>query len=269
MDIKQFLAKKFNNESGLTLIETLIATAIGVLVLATSYKIFTAQQDALKLTSQKNLIRSNGRLAVETIARELRQVGFSLPPSIKIISINEKSFEYRAGSDLQTSIPYDASKPLAANIGDTTLNVVNAEGFANLLNICIYDAVNEVFELSSVDGTPDVDGEPNSLPLIEPLKNDYKFGVNSKFISVAHYNTVTIEQNGTNINKITNGDSSLLLSNVAPANGLSFEYFDEFGNPVSDISNVFKVAVTIRLVDPDNISASIEFKTDVTLRNVV
>jgi Flp pilus assembly pilin Flp len=266
--MKQSLLRRFNNQSGLTLIETLIATAIGVLVLATSYKLFTAQDDALTLANKNNVIRSDGRLAVETLAKELRQVGFSLPPDIKIISIDENSFEYRVGSDLQTTIPYDPSNPLAANIGDTTLNVVSADGFSDLFNICIYDPVNELFELSSIDGTPNVDSEPNYLPLNEPLTNDYKFGVNSKFIRVAHYNNVIIEQDGININKVVNGDSSIFLRNVVPANGLGFEYFDESGNPVNDISKVSKVAVTIRLEDPDNTSASIEFKTDVALRNV-
>ena len=265
----QSLAKKFKNQSGLTLVETLIATAIGVLVLATSFKLFTAQQDALTSTNEKTSIRADGRLAVETLARELRQVGFTLPSSIKIISIGDNSFEYRAGSDLQTTIPYDPSSSSAANSGDTTLNVVSADGFSDLLNICIYDPANEVFELTSIDGSPDVDSVPNTLPLIEPLKNDYKFGVNSKFIRVAQYNTVTIEKDGTNISKVINGESRVLISNVDSTNGLTFDYFDESGNPTSDILNVFKVAVTIRLVDPDNTSASIKFKTDVTLRNVV
>ena len=86
--MKQFILKKISNNSGLTLIETLMATAIGVLVLAAGYKIFTAQQDTLISMNQKNVIRADGRLAVETLARELRQVGFALPPSIKIISLD-------------------------------------------------------------------------------------------------------------------------------------------------------------------------------------
>lgn len=261
-------AMKFKNQSGLTLIETLIATAIGALVLAVSFKVFIAQQDSLTSSNQKTSIRSDGRLAVETLARQLRRVGFALPPSIKIISIGSSSFEYRAASDLQTTIPYDPSAVSAANIGDTNLNVVSAEGFADLLNICIYDSVNEVFELTSIDGVPDVDSEPNALPLAEPLKNNYKFGVNSKFIRVAQYNRFTIEQDGTNISLVIDGESSVLVSNVDPANGLSFEYFDDSGNPTNDALNVFKVAVTIRLIDPDNTSASIEFKTDVSLRNI-
>ena len=105
-------------------------------------------------------------------------------------------------------------------------------------HICIYDPVNELFELSSIDGTPNVDSEPNYLPLNEPLTNDYKFGVNSKFIRVAHYNNVVIEQDGININKVVNGDSTIFLRNVVPANGLGFEYFDESGHPVSEISKV-------------------------------
>ena len=265
----QSLAMKLKNQSGLTLIETLIATAIGVLVLATSFKLFTAQQDALISANEKTSIRSDGRLAVETLARQLRRVGFALPPSIKIISISSSSFKYRAANDLQTTIPYDPSISSAANIGDTNLNVVSAAGFADLLNIFIYDPANEVFELTFIDGVPDVDSEPNSLPLAEPLKNNYKFGVNSKFIRVAQYNTFTIEQDGTNISLVIDGENSVLVSNVDPVNGLSFEYFDDSGNSTNDILNVFKVAVTIRLLDPDNARASIEFKTDVNLRNIL
>ena len=93
--------------------------------------------------------------------------------------------------------------------------------------------------------------------------------MNSKFIRVAQYNRFTIEQDGKNISLVIDGENSVLVSNVDPANGLSFEYFDDSGNPTNDILNISKVAVTIRLKDPDNTSASIEFKTDVTLRNIV
>jgi hypothetical protein len=265
----QSLDKKLENQSGLTFLETLIATAISVFLLAASFKLFTTQQDSFTSANEKTLIRSFGRLAVESLAKELRQVGFKLPSSIKIISIGDSSFEYRVASDLQTTIPYDPSSLSAANIDDTNLNVVNADGFTDLLDICIYDSANELFELTSIDGTPDIDSEPNTLPLAKPLKNDYRFGVNSKFIRVAQYNTVTIEQDGTNINKIINGESSILIRNIDSTNGLTFEYFDDSGNLTNDTLNVFKVAVTIRLVDPENTRASIKFKTDVTLRNVI
>ena len=67
----QSLAKKFKNQSGLTLIETLIATAIGVLVLATSFKLFTAQQDALTSTNEKTSIRADGVCRQTNVVSEL------------------------------------------------------------------------------------------------------------------------------------------------------------------------------------------------------
>ena len=39
-------------------------------------------------------------------------------------------------------------------------------------------------------------------------------------------------------------------------------------NSTSDVSGVHKIAVSISMIDPDNDRASIDFKTDVTLRNI-
>ena len=261
--------KNLNNQSGVTLTETLMATAIGVVIIAATFTIFNAQQDSLTSANEELLIHSKGRLAAESLAKDIRLVGFGLPPGAQILSISENSITYRAAlSDLQTSIPPGPSGSFAANSGDNNLNVVSANGFADLYNIVIYDPATGDYELASIDGVPDIESDPNSLPLSEPLQNDYKFGLNSMFIKVSQYNTVTIELSGTDINKNVDGGTSVLISDVDSSKGLVLEYFDVNENSTSDVSAVHKIAVSISMIDPDNDRASIDFKTDITLRNI-
>ena len=117
--------KNLNNQSGVTLTETLMATAVGVVIIATTFTIFNAQQDSLTSANEELLIHSKGRLAAESLAKDIRLVGFGLPPGAQILSISENSITYRAAlSDLQTSIPNasDWKTSLDARLGETAFH---------------------------------------------------------------------------------------------------------------------------------------------------
>ena len=71
---------KRNNEQGLTLIELLIAMAMSVVVLGTTIFTYTKQEKVLRTESDKTYLRGLGRLAMEELAREIRQAGYGFPP---------------------------------------------------------------------------------------------------------------------------------------------------------------------------------------------
>lgn len=262
-------SKKLRNSRGITLTEILVGVVIGTILLAAGYKTFIAQQEAFEGSGEEALIRSKGRLAVKLLAQELRRVGFGIPPDAQIISIAGDSITYRAAlNDLQTTIPPGSAGDSAASSGDTSLNVVSADGFSDLDNILIYDPATGDYEFNSIDGDPVTSGAPHTIPLSDPLEKDFTFGVNAQFFRVNQYNSVTIALSGTNIEKTTDGSTQVFVDNVASSNGLELEYFDVSGNTTSTISDIHKISVTLNLIDPDNTRASIQFKTDVSLRNV-
>jgi hypothetical protein len=146
--------------------------------------------------------------------------------------------------------------------------VVSADGFIDLDNILIYDPATGDYEFSSIEGDPDAEGSPNTIPLIDPLAKDFTFGVNAKFFRVNRYNRITIALSGTNIEKTVDGATLVFVDDVSSSEGLVLEYFDVSGNATSTLSEIHKISITLNLVDPDNTRANIQFKTDVSLRNI-
>ena len=260
--------KTLRNSQGMTLAEVLVGIIIGTILLAAGYKSFIAQQEALEGAGDEALIRSKGRLAAKLLAKELRLIGFGVPPNAQIISINSSSITYRAAlTDLQTSIPPGEPGDNGVSAGDTSLNVVSADGFADLNNIVIYDPSTGEYEFDYIDGDP-VEGDPDTLPLGDALTKDFTFGVNSKFFRINQYNQITVALSGTSIEKTVDGSTQVFVDDVDASTGLVLEYFDADGNTTDTLSNIQKISVTINLIDPDNDRASIQFKTDVTLRNI-
>jgi prepilin-type N-terminal cleavage/methylation domain-containing protein len=260
--------EKLRNSRGLSLTEMLVGIIVGAIVIAAGYKAFVTQQDALEGSGDEALIRSKGRLTVKLLSKELRLVGFGIPADAQIVSIGSNTITYRAATDLQTIIPPGESGSIAAASADTSLNVVSAEGFADLNNIIIFDPSSEDFEFNSIDGDPDTASDPNTLPLDDPLTNTYTFGVNSKSFRVNQYNNIIFALSGTSIEKTVDGNTEIFVDDVDSSEGLVFEYFDVSGNSTSTISEIHKIAVTLNFIDPDNDRATIQFKTDVSLRNI-
>jgi prepilin-type N-terminal cleavage/methylation domain-containing protein len=257
------------NSRGITLVEVLVGVIIGSILLAAGYKSFIAQQTALEGAGDEALIRSKGRLAVKLLAKELRRIGYGVPPNSQIVSINSSSITYRAAlSDLQTTIPPGEPGTNGASSGDTSVNVVSADGFADLNNIVIYDPSTGEYEFNYIEGDPVTVGSPQTLPLGDPLTKDFTFGTNSKYLRVNPYNQITISLSGTNIEKIVDGSTQVYVDNVAASTGLVLEYFDANGNATNIISDIQKISVTLNMIDPDNERAFIQFKTDVSLRNI-
>ena len=58
------------------------------------------------------------------------------------------------------------------------------------------------------------------------------------------------------------GTATTVVSDVVASTGLSLNYYG-----VAAPSGVIRVGITLHMIDPDNSETSIEFKTDVDLRN--
>jgi type IV pilus assembly protein PilW len=66
-------------QSGLSLIELMIALLLGTLLVAGAVKIFTSNTQAFRLQDQVSSTQENGRLALEIMLHDLRRAGYGAP----------------------------------------------------------------------------------------------------------------------------------------------------------------------------------------------
>lgn len=91
--IKIFLYRR----RGFSLIELLIAMAVGLIVVSAAYQFFISQNKAYKIQEQMAEMQQSVRAAMETMVRELRMTGFdtaNTPKIAGIVSANASSIHF-------------------------------------------------------------------------------------------------------------------------------------------------------------------------------
>ena len=260
--------------------ELTVAGAIGLIALGGAVMVFTGQNDLLKDENDSTKVRAKGRQAIKILAKEVRMAGYGLPPAsvtgeefVQDIDANTISFRTSKatnGTDAHTF----ATAAILANATD--ISVDNPAGFNNSDKIMVYQTgyyKAKECEVTGVSGS-DIDITNCRVPPDTTTTSDFgalafNFAVNANLIVVSRYNTWNITLAGDRIIKtIDGGNATILIDELAPApSGLDFDYsgFNFVGAGVATNS---KIGITLNLLDPDNFDASIEFKTDVTLRNL-
>ncbi len=259
MQIKNPLKTFVKDSRGYTLIEVLIAAAIGVIVLGAVVSIFVQEDKVIQKESEETNIRAKGRHLIKVLAKEIRMAGFGLPPNLGVTDISTaNSVTFRANlNDVRTSTPPGGVGTNAVVLGDTSITVVDGSGFSNGDNIVIYDPNFRDYELNSVSGSPTA----TSIPLGTAVASTYTYATNSRLVTVNKYNTVIIYQDGTAVKKSIDGTVSTIISDSS-ISALTFTYDS------ATAAGVDKIGITLTMVDPDDAADGvIEFNTDVSLRN--
>jgi len=262
MKMKTNFFKYLKNDRGLGIVEVLIASAISIVILAATTILFTRNQDILDDQTDNARVQAKGRLAIDRIEEELRMAGFGMPPNQGITNIgvaNSISFQSNLNDIRTTTPPCNPACPGAiANAGETTLTVVNTNGFAagDLIVIRNPNSTNET-EINTVTGIAG-----NVLSLGTPLAKTYFYGITTSLVTVNKYNNVTLALAGTTITRTVDGATTTMINDVNPANGLVFNYFG-----AATAANVIRLGFTVNLLDPLNANATVQFATEVSLRN--
>lgn len=74
--IRAELDRPVHRQAGVTLIELLVATAVGILLLAGVIQIFAGNSQTNRFNDSLARIQENGRFAIEELTREIRMAGF-------------------------------------------------------------------------------------------------------------------------------------------------------------------------------------------------
>ena len=136
---------EIKTKKGITLIELLVALAIGGIIIAGIYRVFIAQSRAYVVQDQVVEVQQNIRSAMEILLRDLRIAGFDgdntpLTPSITPGANNITIFYEHNGAVRQTTYLVDGTSRLMRNQvppeippseagGDPILTNVNALNF--------------------------------------------------------------------------------------------------------------------------------------------
>jgi len=248
-------------QDGVTLAELLVGMTISSVLLIAVFKIFTQQQTAFENLNDSTLIRAKGRLAIKLLTKEIRMAGHGMPKNAGIVDFKTNSITFQVGGTSTTTPPGSAATKVIAG-GAKSLNVVSATGFADGNNLVINDPAIGTTEFVEIDGDPDTASDPNTLPLDEAVVQDFVYGVNSKLVTVTSYSTIKIFLKNSNVVKTVDGQEVTVIQDVSSGDGLSFDF-----NGAAETSAIEKVGITLKLKDPDNTQATINFKSDITFRN--
>lgn len=246
--------RTLKNQSGMSLVELLVAVAVGSLVLGVGVIAFTKQQTLFKNQADSSTIRALGRFAIQELTRDLRMAGYGLPANKAITAISSTSITYRSNTDNLV-----ATTPSSINSGSSNITVVSATGFAAGQNVAIFypfsNTTSDLKAISSVSG--------NIITLTSGTANAY-----SKFPNMVvgyHAIAYTYDSANTKITKTLDGASSDLIANVT---GLALVYKDKTGTVTATLANIRRIDITLTLQDPDNPNATSTFNTQVNLRNM-
>jgi hypothetical protein len=275
-----FFRKILNNQSGFSIVELTVAGAIGIIALGGAIIVFTGQSDLLKDENDGTKVRAKGRQAIKILAKEIRMAGYGLPPAyvtgeefVEDAGANKITFKTSKALDGTDATTFTTAAILA---NATSLSVDSVSGFNSGDNIMIYQTGYFRAKECQVTGTSSATISISTCRVPPDTTTSADFGslafdyaVNANLITVSRYNTWEIELIGDRIVKtIDNGNAIILINNLAPApSGLDFDY-SGFNFVGAGVANNSKVGITLNLLDPENLDASIEFKTDVTLRNL-
>ena len=255
--------KKIKNQHGLGMIELLVSMVIMIIVLGGTIMIFTEQQSLIEDENDTAKVRAKGRHAIKLVAREVRMAGYGLPPGLGVTSTPTNSVNFRFNMDNARAF-IDPSSNIAN--GATNLTVTNAgdaSDFSGGDNVVIYNPNGRNY-----DDLPQVSTASGSVITVSPgVGSSFNFGTFSNITTINKFNNYTIQVNGTNIERITDGGTPVILVNDIAPNGLTFEYFDFAGATTTSTTQVQSIGITLNMLDPKNPDAVMEFKTDVQIRN--
>jgi Tfp pilus assembly protein PilW len=257
-----FFRKFLNNQCGISIIELTVAGAIGLIALGGAVMVFTGQNDLLKDENDSTKVRAKGRQAIKILAKEIRMAGFGLPPGGAMTDIGTaNTISFRTNKDINGRI---AQTHVSGTTGLTSslsaLPVWDGTDFQSGDSIVVY----QTGYFRSVDTSTSGAGSSNSIPISGTFGSDFNFALNANLITINKFNDWVITLSGDEITKTIDGaNTTILIDDLVPASsGMEFAFV---GIPEATTS---KIGITLNLLDPNNLDASIEFKTDVTLRNL-
>lgn len=250
--------KVLRENSGLTLIELMVAMIICTVLVAGAYRIFVFQQKTYTIEENAVDMQQNARLAIGQMTREIRMSGFGgvarlLPIQFGTLAINNiinpdtpvpgALTIVEAGNDAAT-LTSAAGRPdsqiIVSTLTDSRGNVLYDTGAKRYISI---DGL-ECHEIASIDSTT------NTITLKDSLL--YRHNVNAPVFAVRAitYQVVTQDGNPSLIRNENTGQGGQPEADNIEA--IQFQYYDASGIVVPAANaQMITISLTARTSQPD------------------
>jgi type IV pilus assembly protein PilW len=97
---------QLRNQDGFTLVEMMVAISIFLLILVGVFQTFEPSNQAYMTSQHKLGVQQNGRVAMDTIVRQVRMTGY-FPENLDNTTANDISNRIQAASDTQLAVAGD------------------------------------------------------------------------------------------------------------------------------------------------------------------
>lgn len=280
-----------NNEKGFTLIEMLIAMAIGVTLMAVATYTYSRQSDVIRFGNQTTQARGMTRLALDELVTEIRRAGYGMPPGNSVAGRPARGISNATATTITFMANLDNVSAFTSidstNVNSTGLAIglpiADTTDFAVGDEVVFFDtATPSKWNAYAIASKADFGGTSTLLGWGGGKKNDYAFEPieDNTSVVVNKYHTITYTFNsgpGTITLTDDGGNSTNTTTTVAEnVTDVTFSYFDASGGSLTgfpldstELGNVRRINISVQIVSPIEPDKVIEtFDTDVVLRNM-
>ena len=278
-----FKSNRLKNEKGFTLIEVMIAGLITVIVLGGSIYVFVKQDKLIRQENARTDLRALGRLAMTELATEIRRAGYGFPNGWGIFVAQAAQLTFYANTfdtDTGTAGVQEAYTTATADItvGHTTITVADGSAFSSGNFIVVFDAsgtvanpwANGTVTSSSATVVNLTPGSPSAFTATNGIVVNQYQTIGYGFDTVNNLLTVSTDS-GT--------PAAVVIPVIGSVTALSFTYFDATntelvpatGSPLAltfaERAQVRKIVISLTLQDPKDTTVTLNFSTDIDIRN--
>ena len=154
-------------QQGFSLVELMVAMTIGFIVVAAVGYVYLSSRQSFRLTDSMSRMQENGRLAIETLARDVRMAGYVGCGNLKNATINTIANAPVPVMSMATAITGEDSGAAVANYAGTT--ITRAAGDTISVMGAFGGGVNLVGNLDPSNANIQINGNPYSFAVGDVL----------------------------------------------------------------------------------------------------
>ncbi len=220
---------RLKQQSGVSLIETLIAMTLSLLIIGFGWDFGSKIFDQFSRLEHRVEAQQQARIGLDMLVHEIKTAGHGLPHTHPaFLSINPTSIRFESNlEDIETTLSSDTMA------GSLTLSVENGQDFPNGKSILICS------DGSCEKGVLLGNGNSSQITLTDSITQSFPAGSSVHLINTVYY---YVNQNNQLLRRIDQGGANEVANNLQ---ALELEFFNTKGMPTWDPLSVKRVKISL------------------------